>query len=61
MKNLLKLTWSITMIGIVAVLTGCDLNNNNTPSVYYTDFVTTHIDIDESLFLNKSYATTLVA
>ncbi|MBR3951762.1 MAG: hypothetical protein IKJ79_07675 [Bacteroidaceae bacterium] len=53
MKNLLKLTWSITMIGIVAVLTGCDLNNNNTPSVYYTDFVTTHIDIDESLFFEQ--------
>ena len=39
MKTLLRLIHKIALIGIVVTLIGCDLEGENTPGVYYTDFV----------------------
>lgn len=50
MKTFLRLIHKITLIGIVVTLIGCDLEGENTPGVYYTDFVTTHVNLDKTLY-----------
>ncbi|MBQ6938269.1 MAG: hypothetical protein IJN35_00300, partial [Muribaculaceae bacterium] len=50
MKTLLRLIHKIALIGIVVTLIGCDLEGENTPGVYYTDFVTTHVNLDKTLY-----------
>lgn len=50
MNTLLRLIHKIALIGIVVTLIGCDLEGENTPGVYYTDFVTTHVNLDKTLY-----------
>ena len=50
MKNLLKYIKSVALIGTIVALVGCNLDGENTPGVYYTDFVTTHVNVDKTLY-----------